>query len=396
MKYILANNSPIKLQLSKNLTRNIKRGQVWVYADALRNLPSAPPGSLALLVNNKGGAPIGYGYYHQQSAIPLRMCTTSSKEQINDAWAAFRMNNAFTHRKGLIRQGNTVYRLFNGEGDGLPGLTCDIYGKNAVIKLDGPSPSAFWNVQGIAEWIEENIGVDCVYQRFRSRKHKEGKIILGSLPQQPVKVIENDIPIEVDFVNGQKTGLFIDQRENRKLIQSVSKDRSVVNIFGYTGGFSVAAGIGGASNVTTVDLAKPAIEMAKANWKIAGLEESRHQGIAADAFDFLENAKTTWDLVILDPPSFAPNQASVEKATKAYTRLFTLGAQRTSKNGYLALSSCSSHISENIFLEIIQQAISNAKRTATILQISGQPIDHPFPLQMPALRYLKFVLCQIH
>jgi 23S rRNA (cytosine1962-C5)-methyltransferase len=395
MKYILANNSPIKLQLSRNLTRDIKRGQKWVYANALRNLPLANPGSLALLVNNKGGTPIGYGFYNPNDAIPLRMCTTSPKEKLSDEWVEHKMGNAKRHRNGILQSGTSVYRLFNGEGDDLPGLVCDIYDQLAAIKLDGPSPSGFWNVAGIAEWLKINIGVTCVYQRFKSRKKKEGIVLLGKLPPQPIPVIENNIPIEVDIINGQKTGLFIDQRDNRKLIQSVSKNLTVLNIFGYTGGFSVSAGIGGATQVTTVDIAKPAISAANDNWKLAGLPAHMHDGIAEDAFEFLEQSKQKWDMVILDPPSFAHNQASVDKAINAYIRLFTLGVKRVKNEGYVAFSSCSSHIAETKFIEIIQQSVSNAKLKPTILHIGNQPIDHPHPMQMPNLRYLKFILCQI-
>lgn len=396
MKYTLKDNAPIALQLSRNLTRDIKRGQKWVYGNSLRSLPPAPAGSIALLKDNKGGSSIGYGFYNPTDAIPLRMCTSSSENKISDKWASDTMMMAKTRRKGIDTQKTDVYRLFNGEGDNLPGLTCDIYGSNAVIKLDGVSPSGFWNVKGIAEWLIQNIGVTCVYQRFRSKKQKKGEIIYGELPVQPIAVKENDIPIKVNFEKGQKTGMFIDQRENRKLVQSITSGLSVLNVFGYTGGFSVAAGKGGATHVTTVDLAKPAIKLAIENWDYAGLPTDNHEAISVDAFDFLEKTNKKWDLIILDPPSFAPNQASVEKATNAYIKLFTLGAKCVNQNGMIAFSSCSSHISEIKLLEIIQQAVSNARKTATVLKIGNQPIDHPYPLQMPNLRYLKFILCQVY
>jgi 23S rRNA (cytosine1962-C5)-methyltransferase len=200
---------------------------------------------------------------------------------------------------------------------------------------------------------------------------------------------------EVNLLHGQKTAFFLDQRDNRLRIRSWAKERTVLNLFGYTGGFSVYAGAGGAREVTTVDSADAAIKTSNRNWKKNGFEESRHHGITADAFEFLEEAKKEkkyWDLVIVDPPSFAPGKHHIEKAKGAYLSVLVSALQVTSSHGIFAASSCSSHISPALFLEICEEAVSKAKRRATVLGIYGQPEDHPFPLACTELQYLKFVL----
>ena len=193
------------------------------------------------------------------------------------------------------------------------------------------------------------------------------------------------------MVKGQKTGFFLDQRENRKRIGEFSRRRTVLNLFGYTGGFSVYAGLGGASEVVTVDIAKPAIAAAARNWGLNGLDPTAHRGVACDVLEFLREKRTS-DIVVLDPPSFAPSKDKVPQARAAYIKLIEAAAGACRPGGLLAASSCSSHISPEMFLEICVQAISQARRRATVHGTYGQPPDHPFPLACPELRYLKFVL----
>ena len=187
-------------------------------------------------------------------------------------------------------------------------------------------------------------------------------------------------------------------RENRARIKPFSKSKKVLNLFGYTGGFSVYAGLGGASQVTTVDSAKPAIEAAEEHWTLNQLDPAIHEAIPADVFDFLETQikdGRTWDIVIADPPSFAPSQAAVPQAVAAYKKLIAQCAQVTENNGILAASSCSSHILPALFLELCQEGVSTARRKATLLGTYGQPADHPAPLVMPELHYLKFVMLRL-
>jgi 23S rRNA (cytosine1962-C5)-methyltransferase len=222
--------------------------------------------------------------------------------------------------------------------------------------------------------------------------------LVGELPEAPVPFLENGIQFTADIVQGQKTGFFLDQRENRQAIKNIAKGRQVLNVFGYTGGFSVHAGLGGATAVTTVDIAAPALKAAEEHWQLNGLPSDKHISVRADAFEFLAEAaqkRKSWDLVVVDPPSFAPSKEAVDKAITAYQNLIAAAAAVTTSDGLLAAASCSSHIDLPTFLNICEEAISKARRQATLLRVNGQPPDHPTPLPLPEFRYLKFVLIQI-
>jgi len=388
---------PIQLQLSRDLTRTIKRGHTWVYREALRDHPQAEPGTRAILLDNRGGKEIAKGFYDPESSITLRICSTQAEEPLTDIWARSKFTQALNLRKLLFNDQTTGYRLFHGEGDGLPGLVCDIYAKSAVISFDGQAPEHFWNKGGICEWLNANLGISSVYLKQRERD-SEGKLIFGKISQQPVSFLENGIRFGADLIQGQKTGFFFDQRDNRMRIKRLAADKKVLNAFGYTGGFSVYAGLGGANHVTTVDLAKPALEMADRHWSSNNLHAEAHESIAADVFDYLESAvkeNRQWNMVILDPPSFAPSEAKLANALKAYSKLITLGSRVTQTNGILAASSCSSHVSEEQFIKVCEESVSQARRKATLIGRFGLPADHPTPLVMPELRYLKFLLLQL-
>lgn len=387
----------VKLQLRRDLVREVKRGHAWVYPEALRELPKAKPGTPAVLLDNRGGREIARGYYDPQGAIALRVCTTQHGEKLSEAWAARQLQVALDLRRRLFDGQTTGYRLFNGEGDGLPGVVCDVYGESAVLKLDGPAAVGFWDSAGLAAWLAENLALNLVYERMRQRG-AEGIARVGAAPGGPVRFLEHGMQLTADVARGQKTGFFLDQRENRKLVRQLAAGKRVLNVFGYTGGFSVAAGLGGAAEVITVDTAKAALAAADEHWALNGLPEAKHTSTAADAFEYLERAAQggeSWDLVILDPPSFAPSQQAVPQALAAYEKLIGAGARVTTPGGMLLAGSCSSHVDQQAFLQACAQGISLARRKATTLGIYGQPADHPAPLAMPELRYLKMVLLRV-
>lgn len=394
----LHSGPPLQLRLGRDLARLIKRGHPWVYAEALRHLPPAAPGTPALLLDNKKGREIARGFYDPHSPLAFRVCTTEPGQKLNEHWAQKSFNRALALRRASFDRQTTGFRLFNGEGDGLPGLVCDIYGDGAVLQLDGAGPSGFWHASGIAQWLAQALPLKWVYERSRI----EGKIIahplLGETPSAPVQFLENGASFAADVVRGQKTGFFFDQRDNRQKIRELAAGRRVLNLFGYTGGFSIYAGLGRAGHVTTVDLASPALEAAQANWNLNRLPPDRHEVIAADVFDFLAQAagqRNFWDLVIVDPPSFAAAQAAVPKAIAAYQKLIGAAAGVTAPDGLLAAASCSSHVSLEAFLGACEEGISLARRKAAVLYIGGQPADHPTPLALPEFRYLKFVLMRV-
>ncbi len=389
---------PITLKLRRDLRRTLKRGHPWVFADNLRDRPSAAPGTPAILLDARGRE-VARGFYTPDTPLAFRVGTVNEGERLNERWAERQMSRALSLRNMLFDPTVTTgFRLFNGEGDGLPGLVVDVYAKIAVVRLDGEGASRFWDSQGIAQWVAQRLSLTCVYSRQRVKGQPQGKAIVGKLPSQPLTFLENGVTFAVDVVAGQKTGFFLDQRDNRQRIRQVSAGKRLLNLFGYTGGFSVYGGLGGAVDVTTVDVARPAVEAAQQNWRLNGLPQQRHTATAQDAFAFLTEAQTTnqtWDVVVIDPPSFAPSQDAVGKALAAYQKLVTAGATVTQVDGLLAMSSCSSHVTLDDFLTACEEGISKARRRATVLQISGQPADHPTPLVFSEFRYLKFALLRV-
>lgn len=396
MSFILsATREPVRLKLVRDRTRTIKQGYPWVYRDWLAETPDAAPGTRAVLYD-RDGTTLGFGMYDPTGPLAVRVCAAG--QRLDDNLLLAKFESALALRRTLFDDRTTGYRLFNGEGDGLPGLTCDLYAGHAVLKLDGDAPAGFWNVDAVARWLADRLGVADVFLKHRSDAPTRGRAIRGAQPAAPVSFTENGLHFAADLVQGQKTGFFFDQRDNRDRIGRLAKGKTVLNLFAYTGGFSVYAGANGASNVTSVDLAKPAIEDADRNWRLNGLAPEHHHAVAADAFAFLETAKAekrTWDLVVVDPPSFAPAERHVAKATASYQSLFTAALQVLAPGGVIAMSSCSSHISQQMFYDIAEFAVSKARRRATVLGVFGQPADHPFPLACRELQYLKLVLMRV-
>ncbi|KXZ49659.1 hypothetical protein GPECTOR_20g516 [Gonium pectorale] len=434
----LLSEKPVHLVLSKDRV--------------LRELPRAPAGSLALL-KTADGEILAKGYYDPGSKLAFRTFALQ-KDKLDESLVAARLGRAARLRDDLFGPYDSTngFRLVNGEGDGLPGLVVDVYNDTAVMKLDGAGAESFYNAEEVAGWLRNrHPRLRTVFLKYRAggsgpaapaapaagpaagppaagqrqgpggaakrgsaaaadaeaaaraaatvaaaADEGRGRLLSGEAPAagRPVRFVENGVQFQADVVQGQKTGFFLDQRENRSFVGRLSRGRRVLNVFGYTGGFSIYAGVGGAADVTTVDVGRAALSYADANWALNGLEPSRHTAAAEDAFEFLDRAakaRERWDVVIIDPPSFAPNKAAVEKARAAYAKLFAAAAVVTAPHGCLSLASCSSHIDSAMFMEICDEALGRARRQGYVLRVAGQPADHPFPAAADELRYLKFV-----
>lgn len=397
MKYFSLEKA-LRLKMTRDLTKHIKRGNPWVFSDAVEKL-KAPEGSYAILVSHKNEV-LAHGFYSPSINLAFRVLNLGDKK-FNDAEVESRLKRAISNKKHLITVENKCLRLLNGEGDELPGIVADYYNGVLVLKLDGAAAEAFWKKEAFAHFFMEQteIPVSCVYFKRKNKEEEKGLILAGENESlHDWEFLENNVKFRTNIIDAAKTGFFLDQRENRQFIRTISKDKTLLNLFGYTGGFSVYAGLGGATKVTTVDIAPNAIKASDLNWEINLLSAEKHEGICADAFEFVAEAqkeKKLWDIVITDPPSFAPNQKAVESAKEAYAKVFADSLKLVKDKGYFAASSCSGHINFELFLEIVQDALSRSKRRGKVLLIKGQPEDHPFPFALPEMRYLKFVYLQV-
>ncbi|WP_408096513.1 class I SAM-dependent rRNA methyltransferase [Peredibacter sp. HCB2-198] len=397
MKYFSFDKTQ-RLKLTRDLTKHIKRGNPWVFSDAVEKI-KAPEGSYVLLMSHKNEV-LAHGFYSPNINLSFRMLTLGDKK-FTDGIVEKRFRQAIENKKHLLSLENKCFRLLNGEGDELPGMVADFYDGVLVLKLDGAAAEAFWKKEAIAEFFmqQTDIPVKCVYFKRKNREEEKGLILAGECENlTDLEFLEHGVKFRTNIIDAAKTGFFLDQRENRNFIRSVSKDKSLLNLFGYTGGFSIYAGLGGASRVTTVDIAPNAIKASEVNWQINLLSPEKHEALCVDAFEFVaeaQKAKRQWDIVITDPPSFAPNQKAVESAREAYTKIFADSLRLVKDGGFFAASSCSGHISFESFLEIVQEALSKSRRRGKVLLIKGQPEDHPFPFALPEMRYLKFVYLQV-
>ena len=377
------------LKLNRNLRRHLLQGNPWVYREAIDVPNNLSCASLCKVVDSKNQF-VGWGFYSPQSPLALRVLSLQ-KEAPSERDYSILLQRAWQTRQELLENETNCFRLVNGEGDLLPGVICDIYNKVAVLQFDGQGPYEFWDQEWLANWLLKNSECETVYYKPRHDSKNQsqywGKDIVGEY----VEVKENAINFYVDIIYGQKTGFFLDQRENRNHVKQISPNKSVLNLFSYTGGFSVYAGKGDAGQVTSVDIAQGALDLAEKNWLLNDLPKERHEGQCADVFEYVQATQKKYDIVICDPPSLAKSEKQKEAAIQKYTECFSMAAKRVNKRGHLILSSCSSHISFDDFQEITSTALSRARKRGQILRVSGQGPDHPYPHACPQLRYLKFV-----
>lgn len=388
------------IQLIRDVNKHLLRGHRWVFADCF---DGKTPTGIAILKSRNESLAVGLVQADTQLRFRLLCLCEEPYVRLNNiahtlnVWSDTQLSRAIALRINFRNEMTNSFRLVNGEGDGMPGLIIDVYDNTAVIKHDHPVCERFYNHKGIAERLQADLPyIQNVYYKRRNDEEVKGVDIVGTLPSEVI-FKENGSFFASNIRDAAKTGFFLDQRDNRKLISQFSKDKTVLNLFSYTGGFSIFAAHGGATEVTSVDIAKAAILASERNFEVNNLK-TKHHAIAADAFLYIDEQiknKQKWDLVITDPPSFAPNQKAVETATAAYTKVFASSLKLVKGNGLFAASSCSSHISTEKFLEICKEAFSKTRKKGTLVYLGGQPFDHPYPMAMEELRYLKFALFRV-
>lgn len=389
----------VKLELARGLGRHLRAGHPWVFRKALDKLPKVPPGSVVDLT--EGGKFVARGYFDPHSAIAVRVLTRDPRQTIDAAFFARRVKQALAERRALIDLKDTdSFRLIHGEGDGLPGVVVDLYGRYAVLKLysAGLTPYRGLIVEALKAAVPELVGILGRDEVGRDDGEEDegrgtGKMLWGEKAPELLTIRERGATFLVDAWRGQKTGFFLDQRENRFLIRRLAQGRDVLNCFCFSGGFSVNAALGGAQSVFSVDLDPEAIALARENFTRNGLPAEKHDFLAADVFKLLASFREegrTFDLIILDPPAFAKSQRAVQAAIDGYASLNRQALGLLRPGGLLATASCSARVGPDDFLGAVKEAAFKAGVDLALVEERYQPPDHPIRLQFPEGRYLKF------
>lgn len=386
------------LSLRRGKEDSLDRFHPWVFSGALTRMPQEGDGideGDLVYVAASDGRVIGTGHF-QIGSIAVRMLSFDAAEVIDDRFYRSRLEQALRLRDalGLRKADNTAFRLVHGEGDFLPGLVVDVYGATAVLQAH--SPGMHFARKTIAKAIVEleGLGVKSVYYKsettlpYKARLDPENGYLIGDFISD--EALENGLRFRIDWLRGQKTGFFVDQRDNRSLVGRYSAGRSVLNMFCYTGGFSVYALAGGARSVVSVDSSAKAISLTDANVALNFDDTSRHKSFAEDAFKYLDSMQTAeHDLIILDPPAFAKHRSALRNALQGYRRLNAKAFEKIAPGGILFTFSCSQAVSKEQFRLAVFSAAAQSRRRVRILHQLTQPADHPVNIYHPEGEYLK-------
>jgi 23S rRNA (cytosine1962-C5)-methyltransferase len=391
----------LAVRVQKDAQRAIRQGHPWVYASAITELKGeGRPGDLAVIFDDYRRF-LAVGLYDPTSPLRIRILHAGSPATIDQQWLAEQLSAAASWRASLQESGTDGYRLVHGENDGLPGLIVDRYADRLAIKLYTPAwipwlPSL---CAALAATIPHTGSILRLSRELIRQPEwlfglRDGMVLTGGETSGTVLFHENGLCFEADLAHGQKTGFFLDQRDNRARVERLAAGRSTLNVFSYTGGFSLYAARGGAPSVVSLDASQPALAAAQRNFALneglPSVSAARHELLCDDAFDALiglAQQQRKFDLVIVDPPAFAKKASEIPSALQAYQRLTTLALQVLSRGGILVLASCSSRVSAPAFFAAVSHSAAVAHRPLTELERSGHAIDHP--VAFPEAAYLK-------
>lgn len=402
-------DSRIAVHLRAPAERAVRGGHPWVYAEGIkRQHRPGRAGDLAVIFDRKDRF-MAIGLYDPDSPIRVRILHQGKPQRIDGAWFQARLRAALERRSALSASGTTGFRMVHGENDGLPGLVVDRYGRSTVVKIY--SSAWFTHLPDVLAGLDALVDSERVVLRLSRAVASEvekadlgfhdGQILSGSAPSGPVEFQENGLLFEADLVSGQKTGFFLDQRDNRARLERYAAGKSsVLNVFAYTGGFSLYAARGGARSVTSLDVSAPALEAAERNFSRnradPAVAAARHQVVCGDAFAVMPAMRDRgerFDVVVLDPPSFADSKAHLDRALRAYARIARLGLDLLPERGLFVMASCTSRITGDRFRALVADAVAESGRTMRILEQTGHPPDHP--IGFPEGAYLKCIFAEV-
>lgn len=383
-----------KVILKQGKEKSLLRKHPWVFSGAVYGVSEELTDGQLVVVIDYEGKELATGFFSDKGSIVVRVLTFYPEEFTVDFWKE-RLKAAWKLRTQLFSLETTnAFRLIHGEGDGIPGLIIDFYNNHFVMQAH--SSGIYFSMKEIAKAIQEVFADFCetIYCKSVQTLPKTGTDfhLFGTAKATIAK--ENNILFHVNWVEGQKTGFFLDQCVNRELLKYYSKDKKVLNTFCYTGGFSVYAMSAGANLVTSVDISEKAVKLAAENMEL-NFPGSNHQAIASDVFDYLKMNKNQYDVIVLDPPAFAKNIKSKHTATQAYKRLNVAGLKTISKGGFLFTFSCSQVIDDVLFYNTVAAAAIEAGRKVRVLHKLSQGPDHPVNIFHPEGAYLKGLVLYI-
>jgi len=390
--------------LKPHREESLLSGHLWIFSGALQQPPRWIETGGLVDVKSATGQFIARGYYNPNTDIAIRILTHNSEEAVDTSFLRQRLYSAIELRQVFDPAHTNAYRLVHSEGDGLPGLVVDRYADILVAQIHTAGMEKLWPL--VIDILMQKTGArglllrnDGQSRRREGLEVEEPVVAAGEVPSQ-VTVRENGVQFFVDCWQGQKTGLFLDQRDKREALRKYARGKRVLNCFSYTGGFSVYAALTSeATRVTSVDVSAPAIEAARQHFTLNGLELDRHTFVVEDVFDYLERAQINgdqFDVIVLDPPAFAKTQGARSQALKAYRRLNTLAMQILRPGGILLSCSCSGVIGMDDLLGAISQSAQRLRRTVQLLESYTHGVDHPTHLAMPETVYLKSVFCRVN
>jgi len=382
------------IQLKSGKEKSLQRRHPWVFSGALNLTEELEDGELVRVTTKKGKF-LGIGHF-QNASIAVRIISFEDQPIDHEFWVnALHKANDTRKRLNLPDEQTNIYRLVHGEGDNLTGLVIDVYADTAVIQPH--SQGMYLQAKEIAEALKKVLGGqlrNIILKHPNSVTNTDAEVLLGD-SQQIYAAQEWGLTFKLDLLNGQKTGFFVDQRENRHRLGKYSKGKKVLNTFCYNGGFSLCALREGAEKVVSIDVSSSAIEQTKANLEVNGFSADKHPCLAVDTFKYLETNEEDFDVIVLDPPAFAKHLSARHNALKGYTRLNALALKQIKPGGILFTFSCSQVVDKTLFYNAIVAAAIQAGRSVKVLERLSQPGDHPVSIFHPEGEYLKGLILEV-
>jgi 23S rRNA (cytosine1962-C5)-methyltransferase len=387
-----------RVYLKQGRDRPVRNGHPWIFSGAIEVIEGDPGAAGIADVFDSEKHWIARGLFSPRSQIRVRVLTLE-KEEVDREFFSRRLSQALSIREKLLREVTNAYRIVNGEGDFLPGLIVDRYNEFLVCQFFTAGMDFFKPL--IIDSLSSLLTVKGVFEKSEGRvRDEEGiepsvGVLAGELPPETISIEENGFKFVVDVRRGQKTGFFLDQRDNRAFLTTISREKKILNCFAYSGAFSVYALAGGAKEIVSLDSSRPALELAEQNLALNGFEIGGSELLKGDAFTYLKECDTAFEMIILDPPSLARKRGDVGAATGGYKFLNLHALRHVRPGGFLVTFSCSQHLSIDLFQKVVFGAAVDAGRRVTILKRLGQPIDHPVSLHHPEGEYLKGLVLRV-